>query len=140
MTQYPNFPDCGGVQVRSGRGVAQRESSGSWMRCTEPRTTGSTSRQFIHPSQSCRGGREQDFSCIIAPEQPSIFPAPHRTLNGSSSCPLPCHQSTSDSPPPPFPLAEITQGVVNSSSMTCSMTTLHQRTRIWPFILTNMGE
>lgn len=71
-------------------------------------------------------------------------PAPSQSRiqcpGGNTSCPLPCYQSHNNSPLPPFPLGEITQGAVNSGSIACGTTTLHQRTRIWPFIFPNTGE
>ena len=133
MTQYPSLPDCGGVWTRSGCSAACE------LRITdEPhRAQGSSiCKQAIYSLLSVLQQWQQALcQSTLAPSQ-SHTECP----DGNTFCPLLCYQSSDSSPLPPFPLGEITQGVVNSSNITYDMTTLHQRTRIWPFIFPNTGE
>lgn len=138
VSQYPNIPNCGGAWTRSGCDAA-----------CELRTVDEPHRG---PGSSiCK----QAIFAILSPEEVSVSrispdilcqstPTPSQSLTKHSdqntSCPLLCYQSSSDSPLPPFPLEEITQDIVNSSSIACGTTTLHQRTRIWPFFFPNTRE
>lgn len=119
--------------------VAEHTSSGSQMSCMEYRAAVSVSRQFSHcfsPGAVAASRISPDTLC-----QSSLALSQSHTNcpDGHISCFLPCYQSNNNSPLP-CPLGEITQGIVNSSSITCSTTALHQRTRIWPFIFPNTGE